>query len=167
MKTLVIHPKDSTTDFLKEIYINKNWTVIDTNTSKKILTNQIKTHDRIIMLGHGTEYGLIGFNRLIIDSNLVYLLREKICVCIWCNADVFVKKYNLKGLFTGMIISELQEAEMYSIQTNSYWINESNIDFAIALRDSIDSDNILDNILLLYEGNSSVVDFNIKNIYYK
>lgn len=27
--TLVIHPKDQTTDFLSEIYLDKNWTVIN------------------------------------------------------------------------------------------------------------------------------------------
>ena len=37
----------------------------------------IKSNDRIVMLGHGTEQGLIGFQRFIIDSSLVYLLREK------------------------------------------------------------------------------------------
>ena len=44
MKTLIIHPKDSTTDFLSEIYSHKDWTVINTNTSKKVLKEQIKTH---------------------------------------------------------------------------------------------------------------------------
>lgn len=83
--TLVIHPKDQTTDFLSEIYLDKNWTVINTNTSKKFLKEQILTHDRIVMLGHGTEKGLLGYDRYIIDSTLVYLLREKECVCIWCN----------------------------------------------------------------------------------
>ena len=60
MKTLVIHPKDSTTDFLSDIYIDKEWTLITKNVSKKILKESIKEHDRIIMLGHGTEKGLIG-----------------------------------------------------------------------------------------------------------
>ncbi len=75
MKTLVIHPKDSTTDFLSEIYSDKNWTVVNTNVSKKFLKEQIKSHDRIVMLGHGTESGLIGFDKFIIDSTWVYLLR--------------------------------------------------------------------------------------------
>ena len=110
MKTLVIHPKDTTTDFLSLIYEDKDWTVITDNISKSALKRQIKAHDRIVMLGHGMETGLIGFNRLVIDSNLVYLLREKHCVCIWCNADKFVLKYGLKGFYTGMIISEVQEA---------------------------------------------------------
>jgi len=167
MKTLVIHPKDSTTDFLSEIYYNKDWTLINTNTTKKFLKDQIATHDRIVMLGHGTENGLLGFDRFIIDSTLVYLLRKKICVCIWCNADKFVNKYSLKGFYTGMIISEYEEAIMYCIQTNSFWINESNIDFALAIKNSIDDENMLEKAKILYEGNSAIVEFNRNNLYYE
>lgn len=167
MKTLVIHPKDSTTDFLSVIYSDKDWTVINTNVSKNILKEEIKSHDRIVMLGHGTENGLIGFDGLLIDSSFVYLLREKICVCIWCNADVFVEKYELNGFYTGMIISEYEESIMYSVPTNSFWINESNTDFALAIKNSIDDENMLEKAKLLYEGNTSVVEFNRENIYYK
>lgn len=43
MKTLVIHPKDSTTDFLCEIYKDKkDWTIINSNVAKKLLKEQIK-----------------------------------------------------------------------------------------------------------------------------
>lgn len=167
MKTLVIHPKDSTTNFLSEIYSDKDWYVINTNISKKLLKEKIKTHDRIVMLGHGTEKGLLGFDKYVIDSTWVYLLREKICVCIWCNADVFVKKYGLKGFYTGMIISEYEEAIMYNIPTNSQWIAESNTDFALAIKNSIDEKNMLEKAKLLYEGNTSVVEFNRNNLYYK
>lgn len=167
MKTLVIHPKDSTTDFLSEIYSNKDWTVINTNPSKKSLKELIKKHDRIVMLGHGTEEGLIGFKRFVIDSTWVYLLREKVCVYIWCNADVFVKKYNLKGFYTGMIISEYEEAIMCCVPTNLQWLLESNKDFALAIKNSIDEENMLEKAKLLYEGNSSVVEFNRNNLYYK
>jgi len=167
MKTLVIHPKDPTTNFLREIYKNKDWTVINTNTSKKFLKEQIKTHDRIMMLGHGTEQGLLGFNKFVIDSTWVYLLRNKNCVCIWCNADEFVKKYGLKGFFTGMIISEYEEALMYAISTTPYWIAESNNDFALAIKNSIDEENMLEKAKILYEGNSSVVEFNRNHLYYE
>lgn len=167
MKTLVIHPKDSTTDFLCEIYSDKDWTVINTNISKKLLKDKIKSHDRIVMLGHGTEKGLFGFDKYVIDSTWVYLLREKICVCIWCNADVFVKKYELKGFFTGMIISEYEEAIMFCVSTNSQWIAESNTGFALAIKNSIDEENMLEKAKMLYEGNSSVVEFNRNNLYYE
>lgn len=166
MKTLVIHPKDSTTDFLSEIYSDKKWSIINTNTSKKFLKEQIKSHDRIIMLGHGTENGLLGFNKFVIDSNLVYLLREKYCVCIWCNADKFVQKYKLKGFYTGMIISEYNEALLFNVPTNLFFLTESNKDFANAIKLSIDTDNFLKNTLELYDGNSAVVNFNKERIFY-
>ena len=167
MKTLVIHPKDVTTDFLSEIYSDKNWTLMNTNISKKELKKQIKEHERIVMLGHGTENGLLGFNRFIIDSTLVYLLRKKHGVYIWCNADKFVEKYKLNGFYTGMIISEYEEAVMFNIPTNYHWISESNIDFSLAIKNSIDENNMLEKSKLLYEGNSAVVEFNRNNIYYR
>ena len=169
MKTLVIHPKDSTTDFLSEIYKDKNWTVTNTNTSKKFLKDQIKTHDRIIMLGHGTEKGLLGFNKFVIDSTWVYLLRDKNCVCVWCNADKFVEKYNLNGFYTGMIISELEESYLYSIPTDISSINESNKMFALSIKDSIliEDDKILDNIKSLYDSsNNNIIKFNKQNLYF-
>jgi hypothetical protein len=52
--------------------------------------------------------GLIGFGDAFNDY--VYLLRDKIGVYIWCNANVFVEKYGLKGFYTGMIISEYEES---------------------------------------------------------
>jgi len=165
MSTLVIHPKDSTTDFLCEIYKDKGWTIINTNTSKKVLKNNIQSHDRIVMLGHGTEKGLIGYNRFIIDSTYVYLLKIKICICIWCNADEFVKKYGLKGFYTGMIISEYEEAIMCCVPTNPQFINESNVDFALAIKNSIDDENMLEKAKILYEGNYSVAQFNRSNFY--
>ena len=167
MTTLVIHPQDSTTKFLSEIYFDKGWTVINTNTSKKILKQQIKAHDRIVMLGHGTKYGLIGYKKLVIDSSWVYLLREKECVCVWCNADEFVLKYGLTGLYTGMIISERDEAEMYSVDSGWMEIIESNVLFANALRRFIDSDNAVDKILGAYFGDTGVIRFNREGIYFK
>lgn len=53
MKTLVIHPEDSSTDFLCPIYqtiVDK--TVLIKDLSKAEVAEQIKIHDRIIMLGY-------------------------------------------------------------------------------------------------------------------
>ena len=167
MKTLVIHPKDETTYFLSEIYKDKDWTVINENISKKVLKEQIKGHERIVMLGHGTERGLLGFNKFVIDSTWVYLLRDKNCVCIWCNADEFVKKYGLKGFYTGMIISEYEESIECCVHSDLYSISESNTKFALAIKNSIDDKNMLDRVNELYKGDSSVIDFNSKNLYYE
>ncbi len=165
MKTLVIHPTDHTTDFLSSIYDNKDWTVITNNISKKLLKEQIKNHDRIVMLGHGTEDGLIGFDRFIINSTLVYLLRDKNCVCIWCNADQFVDKYKLTGFYTGMIISEIEESYLYSVLVSHDDLIKSNILFADAIKKSIDSGDILTEIKKYYIGDSSLIKFNSDNLF--
>ena len=40
-------------------------------------------------MGHGCDRGLFNSNfDVVIDSNLVYLLRDKDCIAIWCNADM-------------------------------------------------------------------------------
>ncbi|MCK9445607.1 hypothetical protein M0Q50_01795 [bacterium] len=165
MKTLVIHPFDITTGFLEDIYIDKDWTVVDWNPSKCGLKNLIKEHDRIIMLGHGTEDGLLGYNRFVINSELVYLLREKLCVCIWCNADKFVEKYSLKGFYTGMIISEYEEAIMFCVNATNTEIYNSNVLFAKAIKDSIDDDNMLSKSKLIYDGNTEIINFNKNNLF--
>jgi hypothetical protein len=38
-------------------------------------------------------------------------------VFIWCNADQFMKRHQLRGFYSGMFISEVQEALMYGIAT--------------------------------------------------
>ena len=178
MKTLVIHPKDDSTDFLSVIYAEKGWTIItDPTTSKKIIKEQIKAHDRIIMLGHGTELGLVAITkrennwdyayRFIIDSALVYLLREKDCVCIWCNADQFVEKYKIKGFYSGMIISEVDEAYLYGIRPSDKDLTQSNTLFAESIKLSIESENILSEIKAAYDSTTNpVILFNKQNIYH-
>ena len=105
-------------------------------------------------------------HHFLIDSSLVYLLREKDCVCIWCNADVFVKKYKLKGFYTGMIISEFQEAIMYCVNTNSEDLKHSNSLFADSIKQSIMSADMLSDAKKIYEGNTSVINFNKQNLYF-
>lgn len=63
MKTLVIHPKDKTTDFLKPIYHGRDWTVITGNCTKEEVAKAIDEHDHIIMMGHGTPQGLLAMNQ--------------------------------------------------------------------------------------------------------
>jgi hypothetical protein len=134
MKTLVIHPQDPTTDFLKEIYRDKGYTVINHDPKGKELIQAIKSHGRIMMMGHGVPMGLIGHGRLIINSKHVYLLREKLCVGIWCNADQFFNKYKLRGFFTGMFISEVMEAAHYGISITQEKVTYSNEYFASEFR---------------------------------
>lgn len=166
MKTLVIHPEDSTTDFLKVIYAGKGWTIIDYRVNRKEISKAILEHERIVMLGHGSEKGLFGYNDILIDSSLVYLLKDKLCVCIWCNADKFVEKYKLKGFYTGMIISEWQEAVDYAIVPSGDDIDESNALFASTIGSAIDSPTLLTEVKEAYKSETNpVILFNQENIY--
>ena len=168
MKTLVIHPDDPSTEFLKEIYIGKGWTINnDLNGSKKKVIEQIKEHDRIIMLGHGHPGGLFYTP---INSTLVYLLKEKQCICIWCNADKFVEKYELNGFYTGMFISEVTEAAHFGITISQEGIDRSNRDFAFDMRLWIRHDDpktICEGIKSTYIGVYSVYQFNNDRLYYR
>jgi hypothetical protein len=168
MTTLVIHPFDPTTAFLGHIYYDKDWTVYNQPIGKKHLKAAIKQHDRIIMLGHGTDMGMFGFGRFIIDSTWVYLLRKKQVVAIWCNADLFVKRYDLNGFYTGMIISDNDEAAFF-LHTPKYTmeqISDSNKLFAEAMRDAIDSPAMLETATKKYVGDDNpIIEFNRHNIY--
>jgi len=172
MKTLVIHPYDLTTRML-DVYEDKDWTVItDPHTSKKTIKEEIKAHDRIIMLGHGTKDGLIaklgGYNhRFIIDSSLVYLLREKEIIAIWCEADQFVEKYDLKGFYTGMIISEYEEALYVGVfDFTDKDINLSNVLFGEAVEKSIDKKDMLKSMISEYKGSGNpIIEYNMSRLY--
>lgn len=136
MKTLVIHPDDRSTDFLKGIYVNLNATVLITGTKEQV-NEEITKHDRIMMMGHGSPFGLFGINRFtggngfVIDYSTVELLRNKENVFIWCNADQFVKRHELKGLYSGMFISEVGEADICGLPgVPQETVDESNDSFA-------------------------------------
>lgn len=143
MKTLVIHPKDSSTDFLIPIYMNlksfpdyDDVTIIRGGMSKDEVDEQIKQHDRIMMMGHGSPSGLFSIGQFesqgfIINHTTVPLLQDKECIFIWCNADRFVEANNLKGLYSGMFISEVSEANYCGLPgTPQEVVDESNDFFA-------------------------------------
>lgn len=167
MKTLVIHPIDPTTDLLKPIYEGKDWTVINTIISNKSLVQAIKNHDRIIMLGHGYEGGLFDPKRgVIIHSKHVYLLKEKLCYGIWCNADEFFKKYALNGFYSGMIISELEEAYTFGISASGKELSESNDLFGTTVAKYIDDKDVVSKIKAEYKSDTNrVIQFNMHNLY--
>jgi hypothetical protein len=165
MKTLVIHPKDASTDFLKKIYEGKDWTIINdqaTTRSRVEITKLIKKHGRIIMMGHGHPYGLF---MSCINPEIVYLLRQKLCVCIWCNADQFVEKYGLRGFYTGMFISEVSEARFYGIETTQEKIDYSNNLFATEMNKHIDMICVHQLIKESYVGDDPVIQFNNERLY--
>ena len=119
--TLVIHPQDQSTDFLKPIYSNiLNKKVITGGINYEDLKKEIELHDEVIMCGHGYHGGLFaiaqfpskGYMSYIIDNNMAQLLKEKKkIVTIWCYANEYIKANNINNaLFSGMFISEVPES---------------------------------------------------------
>lgn len=124
MKNLIIHPEDPTTTFLSRIYARlKDKTVVKGGISKSDIRELIESHDRILILGHGSPYGLLNLSQFpdaglyIIDDAMVLPLRRKSnCIYIWCFARKFVHQHELSGLCTGMFISEVREANSYCFE---------------------------------------------------
>ena len=137
MRRLVIHPRDKSTDFLAPIYNRlPNITLVTTGYSRLEIMEMIDEYDQVIMLGHGTPAGLLnvsGFRAgmYIVDSLVAdSLIRKDNSIFIWCNADQFVNRYNLKGMYSGMFISEVAEASYFKIPTDQDTVDRSNNTFA-------------------------------------
>lgn len=188
MKTLVIHPDDPSTDFLTPIYDNVfQATVVTGGVSKEELKQMIIDHDRVMMMGHGSPHGLFSVG-MFTDTNVVYpqrfnyayaidytmvevLNQKSNNVFIWCNADQFVNRHNLKGLYSGMFISEVSEAVYCGLPgTEQKQVDISNHYFAQilgeAINDPIDQtyNYVLDNYGLLTEDNP-VALYNYNRLY--
>jgi len=157
MKTLIIHPKDESTSFLDIVYQTiENKTIITGGISKKELVDLIESHDRIMMMGHGSPFGLFSVGRFdtsngyIIDQSLVPHLEKKTDnVFIWCNADRFVNQYQLKGFYSGMFISEVGEASYCGLPgTPQEVVDESNYGFVNIISKYINenTETIYDNV---------------------
>ena len=176
---IVIHPKDKTTSFLRTIYSwEKEITLIDETWNNRNIREAIGTSPKeeiIMMLGHGCDKGLFApygdnpFARTIIDSRIVYLLREHTCIGIWCYANEFAKKYDLKGLFSGMVVSDANEALDYKLDYEGEDINLLNKQYANDLayclrKNSLNS--VPQMMLEIQDYHSDIKDFNYQSLYY-
>lgn len=179
MKTLIIHPKDSSTSFLDIIYKNiPEKTVITGGVSKSDIKRLINEHDRIMMMGHGSPHGLFSVGQFtncynyIIDYTMVEHLKDKTDnIYIWCHADQFVNEYELRGFYSGMFISEVSEAKYCGlIRISQDIVDESNYKFCNFVSKYINEDKsvLYDNVKkeygLLAEENS-VAFYNNKRLF--
>ena len=176
-KVLVIHLKDKSTDFLKLIYKDKDYDVINEFKTevqgREELIEAIKNHDKIIMMGHGLPSGLINPTRkgcgiIAIDYTFADLLRTKETVSIWCWSDQFFRAHKMKGFHTGMIISECSEQKFALGKV--YLDKEQQLanmeKFATIVGECIDKTplEMQKYILDHYNDNDKVTEFNRKNI---
>lgn len=174
----IIHATDPTTQFLSQLYETREdvtCRITEASTNAQVL-HAIREADTIMMLGHGNEYGLFSkpnkngkYERFLITDHHVEFLRGKTCIGIWCYADKFAKRYGLMGLFTGMIVSELQEAIDNNITTTNEEIGLENVKFASRLKDCIANYNLKDvpiQMQALDDVKSELTRFNYGNLYY-
>ena len=153
MKTLIIHPADESTTFLDIVYKNiPDKTVVTGGVSKSEVMKLIESHDRVMMMGHGSPGGLFNVGQFtdcgskyggyIIDQSIVPLLKQKDnSVFIWCNADKFVDTFKLEGFYSGMFISEVGEALYCGLPgTEQDQVDESNYGFVKIISKYINED---------------------------
>ena len=180
---LVIHPKDKTTVMLSALYDGlEAQVVIDCRSTKEMghLLRHVSTQERIMLLGHGSDKGLFyraddskeGFDKIIVGHPHAYHLRKHggNIVAVWCNADLFARAEGLHGLFSGMIVSELSEAQLYKIETTQEELDSENVKLARRLRTLLDEriplSEIPKRLLAMDNDHSPLTTFNYKNFYY-
>lgn len=150
---LVVHPKDRTTSVLSTLYEGMDANMVSSNCSNKKmehLLHHVSTQERIMLLGHGSDKGLFyreddtkdEFDKIIVGHPHAFHLRKHggNMVGIWCHADKFARTEGLHGFFSGMIISEVKEAEEYGIIASRQEILQSNIIMFEYLRKLLDKD---------------------------
>jgi hypothetical protein len=116
LKTLVVHPADPTTNFLKAIYAGiPNCTVMTSGTIWEV-DLAIQAADQVILLGHGTKHGLLSVGQFkggmyCIDHQSAPLLHGKKVIGIWCYCSDYMKEHGIDNcMASGMFISEVAEA---------------------------------------------------------
>ncbi len=184
--TLVIHPEDNTTDFLKPIYEDQGWTIAKIkqkgsriyDSQRSVLEYDMHNAKRVVMLGHGSDTGLLSTGGYMVGDNHVNYLQGKENIYIWCNANKYVEKYDLRGFYTGMIISETVEAMFCNVDATEEQVAVSNFLFANAIRAALKTNsqlslndfNIVDRVKAMYNIQrdcNPVIDYNIENLFYK
>lgn len=185
---LVVHPDDRTTDFLDPSYAGLNARVLTSQRDMFNLRENMRQHDRIIMMGHGSPGGLMmpvgtiygvddvdgelkKYSTHNIGASFVDILKTKPIVAVWCNADQFVLRHDLHGFYTGMVISEMCEANYCNVhKCNVRDLEESNTLFtkALAAAIGIQSPEAVKVFKEIYNNpKNEIMNYNRQRIYYR
>lgn len=174
----IIHANDPTTSVLSRLYAQREDVVtrITESSTNGDIQRAIRGDEVIMMLGHGNQYGLFSvpnkngkYERFLITDRHVQFLRDKRCIGIWCHANLFAERYGLHGLFSGMIISELQEAIDYNIKATKEEIDIELEKFTLRLRSCIETYGLEETpkrLKGLDDAQSELTIFNYSHLYY-
>lgn len=144
---LVVHPSDCSTDFLRALYQGMEGVDLRTGGESRNVLSSLLYHlppgEPVMLLGHGNPDGLYrledGAPMCYVGRSMRSLLRRHPLVGIWCHANLFAQENGLHGLFSGMVVSEMDEAREYGISTSREELESENRLFAAALRRLMDS----------------------------
>ena len=179
---IVIHPKDRTTQMLEILYEATPHEKVNDTLSKNQLRSllyAVSTSEPIMLLGHGCEEGLLTRNddtkddfKKLIDHSFSHILKKHNgrLFAIFCHAKDFAEKEHLHGLFSGMIISEMEEAESYGIPTTIEELDKENIKLAKNLRVLLDKEipwcEIPRMMQSLDDSHTPLTEFNYHSFFY-
>ena len=133
----------------------------------------LRAGERVMLLGHGSPSGLFrlenGEYRLYVGHTMVYALRKHPVIGIWCHADLFARKEQLHGLFSGMIVSEMNEAQEYGIACSQEELDRENANLAERLKALFDHDvpfqEIPSRLAGMDTARTQLTRFNYNNLY--
>jgi hypothetical protein len=181
MQRLIIHVKDSSTDFLCPIYSHlQDTTIVRTPLRPQLMNELIDAHDQVIMLGHGCPRGLFSSNfrnynpYIIGEANAEALAKKDNNIFIWCYASSFARDHKLKGFATSMFISEDGEAclclppDHYTTIVDEHAVLEQNYLFARLVGENIDKsiDELSANVMRdfceesIVSDNKNIINYN-------
>jgi hypothetical protein len=162
---LVIHiiSTEDTRSF-SNIYENLDARVLINPSSSEAKRAIIDEKDIIILIGHGTEYGLLNsrLDGYFIDSGWVNLLRDKTIIGIWCYAGNFADRYGLKGFFTSNFISnvdELLECGFNNFEHSDTIIEYENVHFSNRINFYLRTNVPMDEWVNDLQENASIMPF--------
>ena len=177
----VIHPEDETTAALKGLYEGMEYQLVNqhmTNREVRHVLNHAHAFEWMMILGHGSKNGLLSsmdhtknFDRVLVGkSHLFYLRKQHRLIGIWCHADEFAEEHHLSGLFTGMFISELEEAQEHGVSTTKEEVERELFKFVQRLRglldEGVDLAEIPQQLKDMDDVHSPLTEFNYHSVYY-
>ena len=132
-------------------------------------------NDSVMLIGHGDGFGLWSWSgdldndsMYVIDGRNVDLLHGRDIIGIWCYASSFAKRYNLRGFFTYMFVSNSSEAQYmgFGEHTNEF-CNEQNVKFCNQINQLITENvNMADWTDKLTHDDVNFVNYNYNHLRY-
>lgn len=173
-KILVIYVNSAEdTEDLKFAYEGLDVTLLYNPTPQQVTRElRVTSADTVMILGHGSPSGLFthDWHGNAVDARHVHYLRNKKCIGVWCYASEFAIKYDLKGFFTSMFISNKWEAACHGFKGENEEIYEQTRHFLRTLNKLIKDNTPMEEWLKVFDESADMsipyVKFNYEALGY-